>query len=91
MAVGFLSIPHTSWECERAFSGGERTATTDRNELVGVTIEPLQLQKNWLRNAVEDSELDKLVARLNRLPKSAMESSEDVGLNQGSLTCLFSE
>jgi hypothetical protein len=46
MAMDFLSISATSYECERAFSGGKRTITVDRNHPKPATIEALQLQKN---------------------------------------------
>lgn len=60
IALDFLSIPSTSYECERAFSGGRRTVIFDRNPLSGATIEALQLQKNWLRRRAVRSELTKL-------------------------------
>lgn len=78
MALDFLSIPCTSCECERAFSGGAKTVTTDRNKLQGLTIEALQLQKNWLRNDVVDSELGNLVAWLDRLPRPVQNETEDL-------------
>lgn len=56
MARDFLSIPATSCDCERAFSKARRTITCDRNALSGVTIEALQLQKNWLQRRVVQSE-----------------------------------
>jgi hypothetical protein len=46
VALDFLSIPSTSCDCERAFSGGRRTVTCNRNCLSGPTIAALQLQKN---------------------------------------------
>ncbi|KAF4630017.1 hypothetical protein G7Y89_g8122 [Cudoniella acicularis] len=52
IALDFLSIPSTSYECERALSGGRGTVTFDRNSLSRATIEALQLQKNWLRRQI---------------------------------------
>jgi hypothetical protein len=60
IALDFLSIPCTSCECERAFSGSKRTVSDDRNKLSGSTIEALQLQKNWLKRGVVASELNDL-------------------------------
>ena len=71
IALDCPSIPCTSCECERTFSGGGRTITTDRNSLHGATIEALQLQKNWLKNGVVDSELKNLVKWFKKLPQPA--------------------
>jgi len=60
IALDFLSILGTSCDCERAFSGGRRTITNDRNSLSGATIEALQLQKNWLKRGVVQSGLNEL-------------------------------
>jgi hypothetical protein len=60
IATDYLSIPATSCECERSFSTAKRTITSDRNSLSATTIEALQLQKNWLRHGVVDSEVLKL-------------------------------
>lgn len=60
IATDYLSIPATSCECERSFSTAKRTITSDRNSLSAATIEALQLQKNWLRHGVVDSEVQKL-------------------------------
>jgi hypothetical protein len=60
IATDYLSIPATSCECERSFSTAKRTITSDRNPLSAATIEALQLQKNWLRHGVVDSEVLKL-------------------------------
>ncbi|RMZ67784.1 transposase [Pyrenophora seminiperda CCB06] len=60
IATDYLSIPATSCECERSFSTAKRTITSDRNSLSAATIEALQLQKNWLRHGVVDSEVLKL-------------------------------
>ena len=65
VALDFLSIPATSCECERAFSGGRRTVTFERNLLSGSTIEALQLQKDWLKKDVVGSDLQELVAYIN--------------------------
>jgi len=65
VALDFLSIPATSCECERAFSGGRRTVTFERNLLSGSTIEALQLQKDWLKKGAVRSELQELVAYIN--------------------------
>ena len=73
IALDFLSIPCTSCECERAFSGGRRTVTIDRNPLHGSTIEALQLQKNGLRNGVVVSELKDLINFLDNLPPPSIE------------------
>lgn len=56
----YLSIPTTSCECERSFSTARRTITSARNSLSAATIEALQLQKNWLRHGIVDSEVQKL-------------------------------
>lgn len=45
MALDYLSIPATSCDCERAFSGARRTITCDRNRLQDVTIEALQCRR----------------------------------------------
>ena len=66
MALDFLSIPATSCECERAFSGGRRTVSIDRNSLSASTIEALQLQKNWLRRRVVRSQLSDLADHIKR-------------------------
>ena len=68
MACDYLTIPATSCECERAFSGARRTITCDRNTLSSDTIEALQLQKNWLRRGVVESDLLKLQAYIQSLP-----------------------
>ena len=68
IALDFLSIPSTSCDCERAFSGGRRTVTCDRNLLSGATIEALQLQKNWLKRKVVESDLLELVDYIWRIP-----------------------
>lgn len=67
MALDYLSIPPTSCDCERAFSGARRTVTTDRNLLHGTTIEALQLQKNWIRNGVVKSPLSDLASYVESL------------------------
>lgn len=67
MATDFLSIPATSCECERCFLTAKRTITTDRNRLSAATIEALQLQKNWLRNDVVDSDLLRLELHVKSL------------------------
>ena len=41
VALDFLLIPATSCECERAFSGGRRTITFERNLLSRLMIEAL--------------------------------------------------
>jgi hypothetical protein len=64
IALDFLSIPCTSCDCERAFSGGRRTCTFERNKLCGHTIEALQLQKNWLRKHAVHSELTVLATHI---------------------------
>ena len=65
IALDFLSIPATSCECERAFSGARRTVTFERNSLSGSTIEALQLQKDWLKKGIIRSELKELVNYIN--------------------------
>jgi hypothetical protein len=57
MARDFLSVLATSCDCERTFSKARRTITCDRNALTGVSIEALQLQRNWLQRRVVQSEL----------------------------------
>jgi len=66
IATDYLSIPATSCECERCFSTAKRTITSDRNSLNAATIEALQLQKNWLRHGVVDSEVLKLQLYVQR-------------------------
>ena len=61
IALDFLSIPSTSCDNKRSFSGSRRTVTFNRNNLSRATIEALQLQKNWLRQRVVFSELNDLV------------------------------
>src|SRR5438045_1813153 len=67
IAFDFLSIPCTSCNCKRAFSTAKRTVTVDRNSLCSATFEALQLQKNWLRNGVVQSELTELTVHIERL------------------------
>ena len=62
-----LSTQSTSCECERAFSSVRRKITCDHNNLSGSLIEALQLQKNWLRCGVVDSELVKLQRHIETL------------------------
>jgi len=69
IALDFLSIPATSCECERAFSGGRRTVTFERNLLSGSTIEALQLQKDWLKKGLMRSNLKELVDYINSRKK----------------------
>ena len=69
IALDFLSIPATSCECERAFSGGRRTVTFERNLLSGSTIEALQLQKDWLKKGLVRSNLKELVDYINSRKK----------------------
>jgi hypothetical protein len=66
IATDYLSIPATSCECERSFSTAKRTITSDRNPLSAAKIEALQLQKNWLRHGVVDSEVLKLQQHVQR-------------------------
>jgi ABC-type transport system involved in cytochrome bd biosynthesis fused ATPase/permease subunit len=66
IATDYLSIPATSCECERSFSTAKRTITSDRNSLSAATIEALQLQKNWLRHSVVNSEIIKLQQHVQR-------------------------
>ena len=66
IATDYLSIPATSCECERCFSTAKRTITSDRYSLSAATIEALQLQKNWLRYGVVDSEVLKLLHYVQR-------------------------
>lgn len=84
MATDILSIPATSCECERCFSTAKRTITDDRNRLNASTIEALQLQKNWLRNDVVNSdllELDRYIKSLDTGDSSSAgnSNSETVG------------
>ena len=66
IALNFLSIPATSCDTERAFSTAKGTVTVDRNALSAVTIESLQLQKNWLRNGLINSSLTELTKVIDR-------------------------
>jgi hypothetical protein len=66
IATDYLSIPATSCECERSFSTAKRTITSDRNPFSAATIEALQLQKNWVRHGVVDSEVLKLQQHVQR-------------------------
>jgi hypothetical protein len=76
MVLDYLTIPSTSCECERCFSGGRRTITDDCNCLSGETIEALQLQKNWIRNNAVTSYLTDLMNSTNRLDKKVQEQQE---------------
>jgi hypothetical protein len=78
MALDFFSIPATSCECERCFSSAKRTVITDRNGLLPITMEALQLQKNWVRQGLCESELTKLSASINRAEKP-LSTSDDEG------------
>lgn len=78
MALDFFSIPSTSCECERAFSGGRRTVTFERGSLHGATIEALQLQKNWLKNRVVTSELRKLMDYIEKFPPPKEEVEPEI-------------
>jgi len=81
IALDYLSIPCTSCECERAFSGGRRTVSWDRSKLSGATIEAIQLQKNWLRRGVVNSELNGLANYI-----TTVRSSPEESLNQQAST-----
>ncbi|KAK1912670.1 hypothetical protein P3342_004606 [Pyrenophora teres f. teres] len=84
MATDILSIPATSCECERCFSTAKRTITDDRNRLGASTIEALQLQKNWLRNNVVNSELLQLDRYIKSLEPDDDSNSEAVGSSSNS-------
>jgi hypothetical protein len=81
MATDFLTIPSTSCDCERAFSSAGRTITCDRNSLSPVTIEAIQLQKNWLQRDVVNSSLNELEKHVRSLTKKTTLS---VGNSQAS-------
>lgn len=50
MALDVLSIPAVSAECERIFSQGKLTMTSQRHRMSATTLELLLCLKNWLRN-----------------------------------------
>ena len=74
IALNYLAIPATLYECERCFSKAKRTIIINRNALSASIIKALQLQRNWLLNKVVDSELNKLSAHIAR----QKDQSEDV-------------
>ena len=50
MAINILSIPPSSAEPERTFSGARRTQSWDRLRMTAVNLERLECIGNWLRN-----------------------------------------
>ena len=48
MAINILSIPPTSVEAERVFSGARRTISWDRISLGSTNIERTECLKSWL-------------------------------------------
>ncbi|KZL84608.1 transposase-like protein [Colletotrichum incanum] len=49
LALDILAIPPMSSDCERAFSSAKLTLSTQRLRMKPLTIERLQLLKNWLK------------------------------------------
>jgi hypothetical protein len=50
MAIDILSIPPSSAEPERTFSGARRTKSWDRLRMTAKNLERLECIGNWLRN-----------------------------------------
>jgi hypothetical protein len=69
VAADFLSIPATSCECERCFSKARRTISDDHNSLRAITIEAVQLQKNWVQRGVVKSSLKELAHFVENVDK----------------------
>lgn len=70
MALDVLSIPAVSAECERVFSQGKLTMTSQRHRMSATTLELLLCLKNWLRNGftmgpAEERKADKANAEKN--------------------------
>ena len=51
-AVNILSIPTSSTKPEISFSGGRRTSTWDRGQLLAQTLEVLECEKDWIRSGI---------------------------------------
>ena len=49
MAIDVLSVPAMSSECERVFSQGKLTITSQRHRMKGATLEMLLCLKDWLK------------------------------------------
>jgi hypothetical protein len=69
ISTNYLSIPSTSCDCERAFSKARRTISDDRNSLGGLTIEAIQLLKNWIQRGVVKSQLKGLAKHVQNIDK----------------------
>lgn len=49
-ALNILAVPAMTADCERTFSLGMLTVTSQRRSLLGSSVETLQLMKNWIRH-----------------------------------------
>ena len=52
MAIDILSIPPTSDELERVFSGARRTVLWDRGQMEPGTIEMRECLKHWKKSGI---------------------------------------
>jgi hypothetical protein len=61
MAFDILSIPATSDEAERVFSGARRTISWDRTKLEPETVEAVECLKQWKRSGILNEILLKFI------------------------------
>ncbi|KAF6515108.1 hypothetical protein HZS61_005014 [Fusarium oxysporum f. sp. conglutinans] len=84
MALGLLSIPSMSAECERLFSVAEQMVPPLRTRLEASTIGMAQTLRSWVRNGLVDA-ADSLIDVSEEVGNSVIWEAEEDNLDTGNL------